>query len=168
VSLHLSPAAGGGEPFSGMREVGYCKPQCGSDAECPAGRFCHSQSGTCTTAQVQLAPVGARCSLDTQCSGRACEDRNDENIGTCTAPCVLGALSGCGFARDASPRDVACLQPAVAAGRFSEGVGDSGLCRELCDVNDDCERVADGWVCSELSAGARDFFGRPGACTPTQ
>jgi hypothetical protein len=162
----LSPAAGGGVPFDGMRQLGYCKPQCGSDAECPAGRFCHSQAGICTTAQVQASPVGASCTLDTQCNGRACEDRNDENVGTCTGPCVLGSLSGCGFAHDASPREVACLQPAVAAGRFSEGAGDAGLCRELCDVAEDCERFADGWVCSELNAGAQEFFGRPGACTP--
>jgi hypothetical protein len=162
----LSQAASGGVPFNGTRELGYCKPQCGSDAECPAGRFCHSQAGICTTAQVQAAPVGARCNLDTDCNGRACEDRDDENIGTCTGPCVLGSLSGCGFGHDASPRDIACLQPAVAAGRFSEGPGDAGLCRELCDVAEDCERFADGWVCTEINAGAQDFFGRPGACTP--
>jgi hypothetical protein len=164
----LSQAASGGVPFNGMRELGYCKPQCGSDAECPAGRFCHTQAGICTTAQVQASPVGASCNLDTDCNGRACEDRNDENVGTCTGPCVLGSLSGCGFGHDASPRDIACLQPAVAAGRFSEGAGDTGLCRELCDVAEDCERFADGWVCSEINAGAQDFFGRPGACTPPQ
>jgi hypothetical protein len=164
----LSQAAGGDAPFSGMRQFGYCKPHCGSDAECPPGRFCHTQAGICTTGQVQASPVGARCSLDTDCNGRACEDRNDENIGTCTAPCVLGSLSGCGFGHDASPRDLACLQPAIAAGRFSEGAGDAGLCRELCDVAEDCERFADGWVCSELSANAQEFFGRPGACTPPQ
>jgi len=162
----LSQAANGGVPFNGMRELGYCKPQCGSDAECPAGRVCHSQAGICTTAQVLASPVGASCSLDNDCNGRACEDRDDENVGTCTGPCVLGSLSGCGFGHDASPRDIACLQPAVAAGRFSEGAGDAGLCRELCDVAEDCERFADGWVCSEINQGAQDFFGRPGACTP--
>lgn len=164
----LSPAAddSAGVPFTGMRQVGYCKPQCGSDAECPAGRVCHSQAGICTTAQVQASPVGASCTLDTQCNGRACEDRDDDNVGTCTSLCVLGSLSGCGFGHDASDRDIACLQPKVAAGRFSEGAGDAGLCRELCDVAEDCERFADGWVCSELNAGAQEFFGRPGACTP--
>jgi len=162
----LSQAASGNMSFDGMRQLGYCKPQCGSDAECPAGRVCHSQAGICTTAQVDAAPVGARCSLDTDCNGRACEDRNAENVGTCTGPCVLGSLSGCGFGHDASPRDIACLQPAIAAGRFSEGAGDAGLCRELCDVAEDCERFEDGWVCSSLNEAAKAFFGRTGGCTP--
>lgn len=162
----LSPAAGGAVPFNGMRQLGYCKPQCGSDDECPPDRFCHTQAGICTPAQVQASPVGASCSLDTECNGRACEDRNDENVGTCTGPCVLGSLSGCGFGHDASPRGIACLQPAIAAGRFSEGAGDAGLCRELCDAAEECERFADGWVCSPLNPEAQAFFGRSGACSP--
>ncbi len=152
--------------FTGMRQEGYCQPQCGSDEDCPEGRVCHAQAGICTTAQVELAPVGARCTLDTECSGQECADRNSDNVGTCTASCVLGALSGCGYGRDASPREAACLTPLVAAGRFSEGAGDLGLCRELCDVAEDCERFDEGWTCAALNDTLEEFFGRVGACVP--
>jgi hypothetical protein len=162
----ISRAAGGSEPFNGMRQEGYCAPQCGSDADCPDGRVCHAQAGICTDAQVAGAPIGARCTLDTECSGLACEDLDPQNVGVCTAACTLGSLSGCGYARDASSRGAACITPQVAAGRFSEGVGDLGFCRELCDVAEDCERADEGWVCSPINEGAATFFGRPGACVP--
>lgn len=162
----VSRAAGGSEPFNGTRQDGYCEPQCGSDEECPAGRVCHAQAGICTDAQVPGAPIGGSCSLDSDCAGLACEDRNAENIGVCTADCTLGALGGCGYGHDASERKAACLTPQVAAGRFSEGVGDLGYCRELCDVPEDCVRASEGWVCSPINAGAQEFFGRTGACVP--
>jgi hypothetical protein len=162
----ISRAAGGSEPFTGMRQQGYCAPQCGSDADCPAGRVCHAQAGICTTAQVPGSPIGASCTLDRQCSGEACEDRNANDVGVCTASCTLGSLSGCGYERDAASRGAACLTPQVAAGRFAEGVGDLGYCREVCDVAEDCEQFDQGWICTPLSANAADFFGRSGACVP--
>lgn len=161
----ISVAADGVEQFNGQRQPGYCRPLCGSDAECPAGRVCHAQAHICTDAQIGGAPIGASCSLDSDCSGYSCEDRNTEGVGVCTATCVLGSLSGCGFARDAD-RGAGCLTPLVAFGRFSEGVGDLGLCRELCDTADECEQAGDGWICTPLSAPAVEFFGKSGACVP--
>jgi hypothetical protein len=154
------------QQFNGMRQEGYCKPQCGSDEDCPSGRVCHKQAGICTLAQVGGAPIGGACSLDSDCSGYACEDRDAQGVGICTAECVLGSLSGCGYGRVTESRDAACLTPLIAAGRFAEGPGDTGLCRELCDVPEDCERAAEGWGCAPLSEAAVEFFGRTGACVP--
>jgi hypothetical protein len=164
----LSPAAGGGAPFDGTRQQGYCEPLCGSDADCPAGRSCHAQGKVCTLGQFPGKPIGASCSLESDCSGYECEGRNAQGVGVCTAPCVLGALSGCGFARDDAERGAACLTPVVAAGRFSEGPGDRGFCGELCDAAEDCEQAAAGWICAPLTAEAAKFFGRGGGCIPPQ
>jgi hypothetical protein len=156
----------GVEPFNGMRQAGYCKPQCGSDEDCPAGRVCHKQGGICTLTQIGGAPIGAACSLDSDCSGFACENRDDDGVGICTAECVLGSLSGCGYGRVPESRNAGCITPLVAAGRFAEGPGDTGLCRELCDVAEDCVRASEGWTCTPINAAAAEFFGRSGACVP--
>lgn len=160
-----SVVARSAEPFMTERQAGLCVPRCGSDADCPEGRVCHRQGGVCTP---QLAPgstTGARCDNDNDCDGQMCENRDDDGVGTCTAPCVVGVVSGCGFASDAPVRDVACLSVLVAASGFSEGAGDVGLCRELCDQITDCQRANDGFICRELSAESAAFFGRSGACT---
>jgi hypothetical protein len=159
----FSEAALRREVFSADRQNGVCLPSCGSDADCPQGRFCHRQGGICTTFPSPGASTGASCGLDSDCDGLMCESRVD-GVGICTATCVLGSLSGCGFAADATVREVGCLTPMVAAGRFSEGVGDVGLCRELCDVDTDCQRAGDGLVCRPLTADAAAFLGRSGAC----
>jgi hypothetical protein len=161
-----SLVADGVAQFDGTRQDGYCKPQCGSDEDCPAGRVCHKQGGICTLGQIEGVPIGGACSLDSSCSGYACEDRDSEGVGICTAECVLGSLSGCGYGRAPESRDAACLVPLIAAGRFAEGPGDTGLCRELCDVAEDCERFSEGWQCAPINPGAAEFFGRSGACVP--
>jgi hypothetical protein len=160
-----SVAALGVEVFNNERQDGVCAPRCGSDAECPEGRVCHRQGGVCTPLPAPGSSSGARCEFDNDCDGQMCENRDDEGIGTCTAPCVAGVLSGCGFASDAPVREVACLSVLVAAGGFSEGIGDVGVCRELCDVVTDCQRANDGFICRELRPESAAFFGRSGACT---
>lgn len=154
----------GAEEFSPERQRGVCEPRCGSDADCPQGRVCHRQGGICTTGQITGAPPGSRCTLDTDCDGRECIDRDENNVGTCTALCTLGSLSGCGFARDAEERGAACLAPLISSGPFSEGVGDFGVCQQLCEVDADCSRADEGAVCATLQPTAAAFFGRPGAC----
>lgn len=159
----VSVAAAGIEQFAVERQLGFCAPQCGSDEDCPAGRRCHRQGGICTDFPAPGAPSGSACQIDADCDGRACEDRVG-GVGTCTASCVLGALSGCGFGANASPRDAGCVVPVVAAGGFSEGPGDRGLCLELCDVDSDCQQFDSGFGCRALNAGLSAFFGRAGAC----
>lgn len=153
-------------PFSTERQDGYCGPRCGSDADCSGGRFCHRNAGLCTASIAPGAVTGSRCTVDRDCDGGSCEDRDSEGVGTCTALCVLGALNNCGYAADAPSREAACLTPLVAAGRFTEGAGDLGLCRELCDVADDCQRALEGWVCETIPAALAEFVGRTGACAP--
>jgi hypothetical protein len=151
------------EPFTAEPQIGVCVPRCGSDEECP-GRLCHRQGGICTDLPAPGAPIGSACSVNDDCDGRECEDRVD-NVGVCTAHCVLGSLSGCGYGRNASPRDAACVVPVVAAGNFSEGPGDLGFCLEICDVDADCQQAASGFTCRPLSAELATFLGRSGACS---
>ena len=162
----LSMAANGESPFMGVRQEGVCVPRCASDSECPEGRVCSRQLGFCRDSGMQTtgAPAGARCTLATDCDGRECVDRNDEDVGTCTSLCTLGVLAGCGYAGDAEERGAACLAPLVSGGGFSEGVGDVGVCQQLCDVDADCSRVDEGGRCIQLGTAAATFFGRSGAC----
>ena len=161
-----SIAADGFEALSVDRQEGVCAPRCGSDAECPTGRVCHRQAGICTRAPSPGLPIGSSCTLDTNCDGRSCEARVG-GVGTCSAACVLGSLAGCGYARDDENRKAACITALVASGRFSEGPGDLGICRELCDVDSDCLQAATGFVCRPLNAGLATFTGRSGACVRT-
>jgi hypothetical protein len=162
----VSAAADGDEPFDGRRQDGYCAARCGSDEECPAGRVCDAELGICTAEPAPGLGIGARCTLDQNCSSNRCEERDDDGAGVCSALCVLGALGGCGYGRAPSSRDAACLSPLVSSAGFSEGPGDLGLCRELCDQASDCDRASEGWLCAPINAGAVDFFGRSGACVP--
>lgn len=161
----VSVAADGLELISSGPQPGYCAPRCGSDADCPEGRVCHRQGGICTNAPAPGLPSGSRCELDTDCDGRACEDRED-GVGTCTALCTLGALAGCGYDREDPARKASCIVPLVSAGRFSEGPGDLGLCRELCSVDSDCLRANEGFVCRPMTPALVEYTGRPGACAP--
>jgi hypothetical protein len=152
------------EQFTAEPQLGFCVPRCGSDEECPSGRVCHRQAGICADFPAPGAPVGSACSTSDDCDGRDCQDRVNGN-GICTAPCVLGGLSGCGYGRNADVREAACVIPVAAAGNFSEGPGDLGFCLELCDVDADCQQAATGFVCRPLSAGLAGFLGRRGACS---
>jgi hypothetical protein len=162
----VSKAADGDEPFDGQRQAGYCAARCGGDEECPPGRFCDAERGICTAERAPGAEIGARCTLDGDCSSRRCEERDAEGVGVCSALCVLGAVSGCGYGRAPASRDAACLTPLVSQGRFAEAAGDLGLCRELCDQASDCQRADEGWLCSPINASAVEYFGRSGACVP--
>jgi hypothetical protein len=153
-----------GVPLAVERQSGLCIPFCGSDEDCPEGRYCHRQGGFCTDFISPGASIGSACTIDADCDGNNCEDRDDAGVGVCTANCVLGSLSGCGYGRDVESRDAACVVPVVAAGRFSEGPGDLGLCLELCDVPEDCQQASAGFACRPLNPGLATFLGRPGAC----
>jgi hypothetical protein len=159
----ISEAATGNVGISAERQPGFCAPRCGSDDECPLGRVCHRQGGVCTPFPSPGAPVGSACMFEADCDGQACESRID-GVGVCTADCVLGSLAGCGYAATAELRKAGCITPLVAAGRFSEGPGDVGICRELCDVDSDCLQAANGFVCRPLTEALAAFTGRTGAC----
>jgi hypothetical protein len=161
-----SVVADGAEQLLVERQEGRCVPRCGSNAECPAGRVCHAQAGFCTDLPPPGGPISAACSDEDECSGRLCDGLSSADVGVCTAPCVLGQLSGCGFAADDPARGAACITSFVQVAGFAEGIGDLGICRELCDVAGDCLRAGEGWICRPLSAAASEYFGRSGACAP--
>jgi len=161
----FSAAAAKVELIAAERQAGICSPRCGSDSECPAGRFCHRQGGICTDVLSPGAPTGSRCELTTDCDGQECVGRED-GVGVCSALCVLGSVSGCGYGHDSSQRDVGCVTALVAAGRFSEGPGDLGLCQELCDVDTDCVQNETGFVCRPITEALAVFLGRSGVCAP--
>ncbi|HVZ32564.1 MAG TPA: hypothetical protein VG963_09060, partial [Polyangiaceae bacterium] len=167
----LSEAAAGVVPLAVERQPGVCAPRCSDDSQCPSGRVCHRQAGICTPGRSPGAPVGSRCELTTDCDGKKCENRvqvddgdaGTQLVGTCTADCLLGVLEGCGYAHDDPSRKAACITPLVASGRFSEGPGDVGVCRELCDVDSDCLQ-APVFVCRPLTDALVAYTGRKGAC----
>jgi hypothetical protein len=149
------------EEFSSTRQPGWCYPQCGSDEDCP-GRRCDLARGVCVDTVTEGLPVGARCSGDTECSGRLCVRlATDESF--CSAPCVYGQPIGCGFGLNATPRGAGCILPQVRGFLSTEGAGDVGLCGELCAESSECAQAASGWTC-ELSEDTESLFDRPGLC----
>lgn len=148
--------------FTGARQVGWCYPQCGSDEDCP-GRRCDLARGLCVDTLTEGLPFGARCTSDQECAGRRCAGVAPGEA-FCSAPCVFGQPTGCGFGLSASPRGAACVVPQVQGILSAEGAGDVGLCGELCAEDSECEQAASrGWVC-QTSANFEANFGRPGLC----
>lgn len=162
-----SLAAAGQQTFLGTRQDGFCRPLCASDAECPGERICHPSGGMCVEPESAATglDIGAFCSVNADCKSAFCENVAP-GLSLCAQLCVLGQSGGCGFAEDATNRTASCLTARVKVNRFSEGEGDLGLCREVCNADEDCQHQAEGWLCENLSTLASDFFGVVGACVP--
>jgi hypothetical protein len=117
-----------------------CVPICTDDAECGT-RKCNSATGLCEAQQMAGAPLGASCTVDTDCAGFFClpftASDGGPTPGACSEPCRLGNLtSGCNFRitpLDAGPSVGACLFSSATARS-----GDLGFCGQLCDVPGDC------------------------------
>jgi hypothetical protein len=75
---------------------------------------------------------------------------------------VFGQPVGCGDGVSAEPRNYACLQPLIRGTFSAEGIGDVGLCVEVCDVDADCAQVESGFVCRPDDRVAA--VGRAGFC----
>ncbi|MEY4551029.1 MAG: hypothetical protein RL685_7224 [Pseudomonadota bacterium] len=162
----LSEAALGLAMFSGSRQSGWCFPQCGSNEECP-GRRCDLSRGVCVDTPAAGLELGARCASAQDCTGGLCIAADAAGAESfCSAPCVLGQPVGCGYGPTAAVREAGCLGPRFGGFLSDEGIGDSGFCAELCDVDADCVQAASrGWTCT-LSDGARERFRRGGICGP--
>jgi hypothetical protein len=149
---------------SGLRQDGWCFPQCGSDEDCP-GRRCDLARGLCVD-EAALTPgkqIGERCEGNVECAGRVCIGLGSGES-FCSAPCVFGQPTGCGFGLTASPRGAACIAPRIQSFLVSEGLGDVGFCAELCGEDSECEQATSrGWTCEE-SADVQTLFNRPGLC----
>ena len=150
--------------FTGLRQGGWCFPQCGSDEDCP-GRRCDLARGLCVD-EAALTPgfaLGERCESNDQCSGGSCIGLGGGES-FCSAPCVFGQPTGCGFGLTASPRGAACIAPRIQGFLSSEGIGDMGFCAELCGEDAECAQAESrGWTCEE-SPDVQSLFNRPGLC----
>jgi hypothetical protein len=153
--------------FAGSRQRGWCFPQCGSDEDCP-GRVCDLGRGVCVNAQPVGLPLGEHCENNMACASSLCVSVSAQGVtpveAFCSAPCVVGQPVGCGYGPSVSKRDAGCLGPRFGGFLSSEGIGDTGFCAELCDVDADCvQSTSHNWKCI-VSDGARERFGRAGVC----
>lgn len=117
----------------GFRPV--CMPNCGGDADCPAGRYCNHHSGTCTSGVSSGDPPGTACdpNLPNTCSAYCSKLSNGE--GVCSGVCTLGADYTCDV--PASSADVVGLPLCMT---FREDrAGDAGICVQRCRCNADCD-----------------------------
>lgn len=56
-------------------DAGSCEPElvgCATDADCPISGLCNIGSGVCSGYCVELRPVGAICTVNTECASGAC------------------------------------------------------------------------------------------------
>ncbi len=120
-------------------------------------------------------PLGSGCTVvpdhvNTECAGGLCLPIEGTPVppaptpGVCTALCRLGTLDACGYRAtplDAGPPAGACFLPFGTSGY---GVGDLGLCLQLCDAPGDCRYQASDWTCrTDLTATG---FGHSPCFTP--
>jgi hypothetical protein len=158
----VSPAAAGAAFLTDQRELGFCIPICDGDGGC-GSRVCHAAGGLCTDAPAVGFAIGASCAEDGDCAGGVCELLASGG-GVCAQLCKFGGLSGCGVPESSAAPEAGCLTPFVVGSHYGEGQGDLGLCRELCDIAEDCLLAPEGWECTATPVAER--FGRAGACTP--
>ncbi len=142
----VSSAILSGEQPNGERQVGICAPQCQSDASC-GGRTCDLARGICTDTPRPGGPIGTACEGAEQCAGGVCLGLSQGTESACSAFCTLGA-AGCGFQSGETP-GAACLLTQIPG----EGIGDRGLCIEVCDTPADC--IEPGSECAPLEASPR-------------
>lgn len=153
-----SSAAIGQEAFSNERQGGVCLPSCGSDADCP-NRFCDLVTGLCQDVAPSGAAIGEPCTDDTECIGGLCLTFGN-GAAVCSAECTYGS-GGCGYSAESTSRDAVCALPFLRNALASEGLGDLGLCIEVCDVGSDCTLPNSVCQLAELNTG------RAGACDPS-
>lgn len=126
---------------------GVCFPKCDSDEDCPGRRCNRAYRVALCTDQPPPAPagaIGAPCTGPSDCTGSVCRAL-EGGANACSATCVVGSPSNCGFGASAPERDAACVLPFEWEGGSNFGFGNIGLCAELCTVNSDCTQP--GFVC---------------------
>jgi hypothetical protein len=146
--------------FSGLRQQGWCYPQCGSNQDCP-GRQCDLARGICVDTPTPGKAIGEPCAGNGECAGLYCVGlAGGESF--CSAPCVLGQRLGCGDGSSGA-RTAGCFLPQVQGFLSSEGIGDVGFCVELCAEDADCAQAATGWSC-EATPDAELRWSAVGVC----
>ncbi len=149
-----------------------CTPLCASDADCSSDGSlkCDARTGVCKATVTTGDPDGTHCSGDRDAAptcGGFCINFGDGDGGTlahvCGGTCVLGNQNACGF-------DAAIAQNPPADGTLTmggclfvsdqaEGIGDMGLCGQLCRTDADCLDTADGAWCDTAQ-----LIGQLGSC----
>lgn len=157
-----SPAFRDQADFTGLRQSGWCYPQCASDDDCP-GRRCDPGRGVCVDSVAPGLAFGEKCGGNDECASGVCVGVA-ANEAFCSAQCVFGVPIGCGFGlAPETPRGAGCFTPAVQGFLATEGQGDVGLCFELCAEASECAQP--GWRCVTSDA-TQARLNRPGICLP--
>jgi hypothetical protein len=145
--------------------VTACRPFCGSDADCPDGRYCHIALGACVDEKPTGKPVGAKCSaqqVPDPCAGLCLEN-------FCAGYCVMGTegqAGACGSPMSGA-QSGACLYNLDTVNGFSSaGFGDMAVCAPLCDCTAQC--AFEDEYCMPLGGDLPQATGRGGYCTPAQ
>ena len=132
---------------------GLCFPKCDSDEDCP-GRRCNRASRVAVCSddppRPELGAIGDPCTASSDCTFGLCRDLGG-GASACSASCVIGSPSSCGYGASATERDADCVLPFEWSGGTSFGVGDIGLCAETCSVSSDCKQP--GFVCEGTFVG---------------
>lgn len=139
-----------------------CLPTCGSDSECPVGRYCDLFLGACVDQAPAGDPLGTACDPNATvdpCAGFCVDFGNGYAV--CSGLCTVGlGIPSCGFDAD-TPGSPVCL----ALLGESDSVGDGGLCLQQCNCNDEClnsDATCESWDDAELQA----TLGAEGLCSP--
>lgn len=152
--------------FSGLRQLGWCYPQCASDEDC-GGRVCDLARGLCVDTPTTGLALGEPCTSNDECAGRICVGVAPGEA-FCSAPCVFGVPIGCGYGiAPSTPRGAACFAPQVQGFLSSEGEGDIGFCAQMCSDVSECTQANRGWEC-RISQDLQARLNRPGVCLPPQ
>ncbi|HTM45783.1 MAG TPA: hypothetical protein VL137_12565, partial [Polyangiaceae bacterium] len=147
-----------------LLNAAVCQPMCGSDSQCPTGRFCDLLNGVCVTQQPAGDPIGTACdptAATNNCASGVC-DNFGSGYGACSGRCNVGlGIPACGI----DPNSVHTGDP-VCLALFSptDDVGDVGVCVQRCDCNGDCLSSAAG--CFGLPPDLTTPLMAQGLCIP--
>jgi hypothetical protein len=146
-------------PDAATPEVGYCRPICTVDRDCPDGH-CDLSRASCVDALAPPPPLafGARCDVGQlgACQG-LCVDLNRQ-APICSQRCVFGSADEC------APGDMKGRQGACVLTTPAGSIGDTGYCAPLCDCPEDCPNATD--LCDPFMDDVLErTLGRPGVCT---
>jgi hypothetical protein len=137
---------------------GECRRSCEGDDDCRSGQECAKPGsteglgaelglGTILPNTCQPLPQpdqlsdrtsGKPCRVDADCGEGRCADAEHERGGYCTGTCISDAHCGAG-------------------GRCEAGLyGSRGSCREVCEVDSDCQNDQNGWGCDKAGLCVRE------------
>lgn len=147
--------------------VSACMPTCGADNQCPDGLFCDIANGICVEDQPQGDPVGTACdpnATENTCAG-FCMDFGD-GFAICSGVCTVGLdAPSCGLnpaTDEIVPGSPICL-PLLGE---TDAVGDTGLCLQRCDCNDNC--LTGAASCEPFTtADVMEALSAQGLCLPS-